>query len=238
MSELKADPNSPWYPFFKVYEGYYDLLKMIDVPRKVMDYVLDMPDGYYTPQNNNAHPRSLLWKYLYYDGAHPEEQPLPTPTQKMSVLFDPNNPTSPPSDKGYRLIPQVFIKPSQTDAQTRIYIYMGPTQATSDLEVQLSIVFDIWTHYTQQANTKSEAYSRVDAIEKCLIAAFHGIDITGVGSVYFNRAKHSACGSDIMDDGDSNVGRRLVLGIQVSSDTIKSNTPYNNVPSFGKVRLA
>ncbi len=238
MATLKANPNSAWYPYFKVYEGYYDLLNMINVPRKIMDYLLDMPDGYYTPQDNNSYPRTLLWKYLYYDGAHPEQQPLPTPAQKMSVLFSPDNPTSPSTDKGYRLIPQVFIKPAQTDAQTRIYVYMGPTQATSDFEVQLSVVFDIWTHYTQEANTKSEAYSRIDAIEKCLIAAFHGINMVGVGSFYFNRAKHSACGSDVLDDGDSNVGRRLVLGLQVSSETPNGNLPYNNPPSIGKVQLA
>lgn len=234
QNNARVSANSQWYPYIKVYEGFYDLSQTVDIPRKIMDYLLDMPDGYYTPQDDNAKARTRLWKYLYYDESHPENQPLPTPQQKMSVLFDPDEPTKPPTDKGYRLIPQLFIKPSQTDAQTRIYVYMGRTIATDDFEVQLSVVFDIWTHYTNESNTKTaEAYSRVFAIEQAIIEAFHGVHMAGVGSFYFNRAKHSDCGSTTMTDRDSNVGRRLVLGLSVKSETPSGNIADNADPVGG-----
>ena len=89
--------------------------------------------------------------------------------------------------------------------------------ATSDFEVQLSVVFDVWTKYKLQANTKSVAYSRVDAITYLLMQAFHGVNMAGVGTFYFNRSKHGDCGSSIFDDGKSNVGRRLVLGLSVQA---------------------
>lgn len=234
QDDARVSANSQWYPYIKVYEGFYDLSQTVDIPRKIMDYLLDMPDGYYTPQDDKAKARTRLWKYLYYDESHPENQPLPTPQQKMSVLFDPDEPTKPPTDKGYRLIPQLFIKPSQTDAQTRIYVYMGRTIATDDFEVQLSVVFDIWTHYTNESNTKAaEAYSRVFAIEQAIIEAFHGVHMAGVGSFYFNRAKHSDCGSTTMTDRDSNVGRRLVLGLSVKSETPNGNIADNADPIGG-----
>ena len=238
MNNIKVDPNSLWYPYQKVYPGYYDLTQAHLIPRKVIDYLLDMPDGYYTPPDNNKHPRSLLWKYLYYDGAHPEQQPLPTPQQKMSVLFNPDNPTQ-PTEKGYRLIPQKYIKPAQTEAQTRIYVYMGRTIATSDNEVQLSVVFDIYTHYTEQANSRvDDSYSRVDLISDLIIYALHGIAIIGVGGFYFNRARHPDCGSTPFDDGHDNVGRRLVLGVSVKSETSNSNNPANSYVNNNGISLA
>lgn len=223
-----VDIRSQWYPYPKVYEGYFDLSQTVDIPRKIMDYLLDMPNAEYTPQDNNAFSRCRLWKYLYYDGARPLDNALPTPVQKMSVLFNPDDPTNPPDPaKGYRLIPQEFIKPAQTDAQTRLYVYMGTTMPDNDFTVQLSVVFDVWTHYTEETNTKTDAYSRLFAITQALIEAFHGVNMKGVGSFYYNRTKHSACGERVFDDGDSNVGRRLVLGLEVKSETLNGNIPFN-----------
>ena len=228
MPQGKANPNSEFYPYIKVYGGYSDFVDELRIPRKVMDYLLDMPDGVYTPVDDNKRARTRLWKYLYYDGAHPEQQPLPTPSEKMDVLFDPEFPTRPPnSEKGYRLFPQVFIKPSQTDAQTRIYVYMGRPIPTDDFTTQLSVVFDIFVHYTEEANTHSEAYSRALAISQALLETFHGVNIDGVGSFYFNRTKHSSCGERVFDDGDSNVGRRLVMGLEIKSVTRNDGEPFN-----------
>lgn len=230
----EVNTQSPWYPYVKVYEGFSNMTAALDIPRKVMNYILDMPTGNYTPIDNNSYPRALLWKYLYYDEERPEDNPLPTPEQKMSVLFNPDDPTHPVDpQKGWRIIPQQYIKQAQEVGQTRIYIYMGRTVASNDMEEQLSIAFDIWSNYVQESNTKTnDAYSRVFAIEQALIHALHGIDIAGVGSVYFNRAMHSDCGSTPIVDNNSNVGRHLVLGVQLKSETPQSVTKYNS-KTFG-----
>ena len=231
QDNLRVSPNSPYYPYNKVYEGFFNLSSTLDIPRKVMDYILDMPDGYYTPKDDNNLPRCMLWKLLYYDEEHPENQALPTPQQKKSVLFDPDMPTKPPTDKGYRLFPQIYVKQAQTEAQTRIYCYMGRTIATDDFSVQLSVVFDIWTNYRQEANTKAaELYSRVYAIEQSILSALHGVHMDGVGSFYFNRAKHGDCGSTPMTDRDGNIGRSLVMGLEVKSETPNGNIEDNEVP--------
>ena len=233
-----ANPNSQWYPYNKVQEGFFDLSDADEIPRKIMDYLLDMPDGVYTPKDDNKYPRSRMWKYLYYDGARPTDNPLPTPAQKKSVLFNPEAAEKPPTEKGYRLIPQIYIKPAQENAQTRIYCYMGRMIAESDFKVQLSVVFDIWTHYIQESNTKlNEAYSRVGAISQAIMQAFHGVNMAGVGTFYYNRSKHPDCGEDLLSDKDSNVGRRLVLGLEIESITPNGNAENNEVAIGDKIYL-
>lgn len=225
-----ANPNSQWYPYTKVQEGFFDLSDTDEIPRKIMDYLLDMPDGVYTPKDDNKSPRSRMWKYLYYDGARPTDNPLPTPAQKKSVLFNPEAAEKPPTEKGYRLIPQTYIKPAQENAQTRIYCYLGRPIAENDFKVQVSVVFDIWTHYIQESNSKlNEAYSRSWAILQCLIEAFHGVNMSGVGTFYFNRSKHPDCGALPLKDKDSNVGWQLTLAFEVDSTTPNGNAENNEV---------
>ena len=214
------DVTSKFYPYEKIYKGYSDLSESLLIPKKIANYLLDLLDGHYTPIDDNTYPRTRLWKYLYYDGEQPLKNPLPTAKQKKSVLFDPDEPTK-PSDpaKGFRLIPEIFIKPAQTDAQTRIYFYMGSSVPDNDFRIQMSVVFRIWTHYTEENNTRmSTAYSRVSAIEQALFESLHGVNMAGVGAFYFNRAKHSSCRSTPIADGNTNVGRELVMGIEVASN--------------------
>lgn len=226
-----ADANSQWYPYPKVYKGFYNLSSTVEIPRKIMDYLLDMPDDKYTAPDDNTRSRVRLWKYLYYDGANPLDEKLPTPKQKRSVLFNPDEPTKAPTKKGYRLIPQIYIKPAQEMAQTRIYVYMGRTIPDSDFTLQLSIEFAIFTHYTQEANAKTmDAYSRCHAIEQCLIEALHGVNMAGVGAFYLDRTKNSACGSEVYTDKDSNVMRRLTFGLEIKSETKNAYPIYDNIP--------
>lgn len=230
-----ATTESQWYPYDKVYEGFYDLSDTDEIPRRVMDYLLDMPDGTYTPKDDNKRARVRLWKYLYYDGPLPLRNPLPTPKQKKQVLFNPDKYNDPEDkEKGYRLIPQPFTQGVEQVAQTRIYAYMGRTIASDDQHVQLSVVFDIWVHHTQEANTKQDdSYSRLFAMEQAIIEAFHGINMGGVGTFYFNRQKHPDCGTTLLGDGKSNFGRRVILGLEVESNT--QNGPIEgNGPNLGK----
>ena len=226
-----ANPNSKWYPYVKVQEGFYDASDSDELLRKIMDYLLDMPDGSgYTPKDDNAYPRCRLWKLLYYDGARPTENPLPTPAQKKSVLFDPELAEKPPTEKGYRLFPQIYSKPAQENAQTRIYCYLGRPVAEDDFTLQLSIIFDIWTNYTQESNTKlNEAYSRTWSMVQCLIQAFHGVNMAGVGTFYFNRSRHPDCGTVPLNDRQDNVGYSLTMGLELKSTTLNGPEENNEV---------
>ena len=242
-----AERFSQWYPYTKVQESYYDLADTVSLPRKICDYLIDAPiidrvNGSYFPPNDNKFARCRLWKYLYYDGATPLNEPLPTIEQKMSVLFNPSSPENPPTSKGYRLIPQIYVKPSQVEAQSRIHIYMGRTVPSQDeFKIAVSVVFYIWTHYTYELNTKSDEYSRAFAIEQALIEAFHGVNMEGIGTFFFSRIKHPDCGSRAIFDGETNVGRELTMALEIATTNDADLNSFENKPIIvpnGKIRLA
>lgn len=215
---FNVDVRSPYFPYVKVQESYYDLSDSVSLPRKIADYLIDAPQGDYIPPDDNAFPRCRLWKYLYHDGPRPLEQPLPTITEKMSVVFNPDDPQNPPTEKGYRLIPQIFTRQSQEKAQTRINVYMGRTvPMNEEMRIALAVTFRIWTHYTYELNTRSDEYSRAFAVEQCLIEALHGVNMDGIGTFFFSKMVHPDCGSGVMYDGETNVGRELTIALQVAT---------------------
>lgn len=227
----KADVNSPWFPYIKSQESFFDLSNTVTLPRRICDYLIDAPQGDYEPKDDNSYPRCRLWKYLFYDTPRPLEEQLPSIRKKMSVVFNPEKPETAPTEKGYRLIPQVFIKQSQLDAQTRIYVYMGRSVPIEDnMKMAISVVFRIWTHYTYEANTKTDEYSRVLAIEQALIEALHGVNMEGVGTFFFSKFKHPDCGSEVMYDGQENLGRQLTMALEVATTTNPGFGEFVNKP--------
>lgn len=215
---FNVDVRSPYWPYVKVQESYYDLSDSVSLPRKIADYLIDAPQGDYIPPDDNSFPRCRLWKYLYHDDPRPLEQPLPTINEKMSVVFNPDDPQNPPTEKGYRLIPQIFTRQSQEKAQTRINVYMGRTvPMNEEMRIALAVTFRIWTHYTYELNTRSDEYSRAFAIEQCLIEALHGVNMDGIGTFFFSKMVHPDCGSGVMYDGETNVGRELTIALQVAT---------------------
>ena len=229
-----SEAYTQWYPYLCVQDSYFKLEGAEKIPRKICDYLIDAPKGEYMPPDDNAYSRCRLWKYLYYDGAKPLGEPLPTIHQKMSVVFDADSPEKPPTDKGYRLIPQVYIKPAQTDAQTRIYVYMGRTVPSNDeFKICIGVNFFIWTHYTYESNTKSDEYSRCFAIEQAIIEALHGVSMDGIGTFFMAKSKHPDCGSKAIFDGDTNVGRQLTIALEIATTANKIHTEFENMPLFG-----
>lgn len=229
--------KSPYYPYFKVQDSYIDLSDTVDLPRKVCDYLLDAPQGDYTPIDDNKYPRCRLWKYLYYDTARPLNEPLPTISEKMSVVFNPSKPETAPTEKGYRIIPQYYIKQSQTDAQTRIYIYLGRTVPADEFKIAIAVKFLIFTHYTYEANTRADEYSRCLGIEQAIIEALHGVNMSGIGTFSLSKKVHPECGSVVMTDGKENVGRELTLGLEFATTALNDISDYDNMPDWDEGKI-
>ena len=215
-NEIKYTTDAKYYPYKKVNPSFYSTYADLDLIQKVIDYLLDMPSDDYTPPDDNSFPRVRLWKYLYYDNEYPLQQPLPNPTEKKSVLYNANE----PNNANFRIIPLSLNKEAEEKAKTCIYIFKGSIIASSDMRVDTAIYFNIWTHYSLERNIKTDGdwqrtKSRTEAIEQALIEALHGVNIGGVGSFYFDRSQHRECGSVLLDDGKSNVGRGLRIGVSL-----------------------
>lgn len=88
-----VDKNCPTYPYEKITTGANTLRGAETLPHKLLTYLMDLPDANgYEPVDDNSRPRVRLAKYLWYDGANPLANPLPSVEEKRSMLFDPYNP--------------------------------------------------------------------------------------------------------------------------------------------------
>ena len=101
-----------------------------------------------------------------------------------------------------------------------------------------AIHFYIWSHYTNEANSKEQEYSRTMGIEQAIIEALNGVNMTGIGTFMFDRRCHPDCGSRPIYDGDINVGRELIIGLELATTKTPSPGNTNNKPDMGGVKLA
>ena len=225
--------SSPYYPYKRIISSN-QLRGAQLIPYKILMYLMDLPDANnYTPPDNNDYPRCRLAKYLWYDQANPLSYPLPTPQEKLSMLFDPNNPAANTDEdkqnhpKGYRLFAQRNVSESLIEAKTLLKVYPGRILDNDDLRTILGFQAEIWTNTDLITNTKTTAYDRTFDIEQCLREAMAGVDIGGVGSIHFSRMDGSFNGSEILyTDGGTMSGRILYFSVAWSDSGDKKLTAF------------
>ena len=217
-----------WYEPYKRLVGYVTLPNADELLRKVLYYLIDMPTPTHQPFTDNRCPRTRISKYLYNDGQRPLDQPIPTVQQKLSLFFDPEKPADAPSDKGYRIFPQIAITEAQENAQTRLYAFMGFVDATNDFTSDISLCFRILCNTSYDSNTKDSALSRSWGIVQAIVEALSGVNIDGVGAFYFNRKKNAECAIRYITDDQHNVGYQLVMGLTIMGDK-RDNTPDTDI---------
>ena len=195
-----VDFNSPYYPYEKVYSAN-TLYGAQDIPNQLIMYLLDLPDkNGYEPIDDNNRPRVRLIKYIYYDDANPLANPLPTPEQKLSLLYDGMNPDiNTEEDKKihpdrYRVYGQQYELQSPTEAKTMLRCFMAREIPRSGIKTVLGINFETIVHYSLEGNMSAGIYSRLYAIHQCLVEAFNGINMTGIGTIAYDKRIHGDCG--------------------------------------------
>lgn len=217
---MPVNMNSDTYPYERVQPGYLRFQGADEVPLKIIRYLLDLPDrNGYLPTNDNSRPRVRIAKYLWYEGENPLNNPLPTPAQKLSLVFDGEHPDINTDEektkhpKGYRLFPQVYWGPAELEAKVVLKCYMGRMYAQSELRATVGLTFEILVNSNMEATTRTDAYARAYSIECALIDALHGVNIAGVGVVSLGRPAHIDNGSSVLHDNGTHVGRMLHMSI-------------------------
>lgn len=220
MAIERVSFDSPYYPYKKVISGANTLRGAEIVPYKMFHYLLDLPDSEgYVPVDDNDRPRVRLAKYLWYDTANPLSMPLPTPDQKLSMLYDPRNPAVNTDEekakhpKGYRLYVQRNVNQSVIEAKTIVKIYPGRIIDETDFRTILTFNIEIWANYALITNTKTTAYDRTFDIEQCIREALVGVDIDGVGVVHATRVGGSYNGSEFLYTDSLECGRLLYVSV-------------------------
>lgn len=212
--------DSPYYPYEKVATGVLTFNKADEIPYKIVNYLLDLPDAHgYQPVDDNERPRVRLMKYLWYDEAKPLEKPLPTVQQKLSMLWNGESPAVNTDDekakhpRGYRIFPQAFWLPAEFDARTQLKVYVGQVLPYDDYSTEIGLTFELIVNYMNDTNMRTNALSRLYAMETALLGALHGVNIAGIGMISFNRRTHMANGSHAGHDDGTNVFRQVCMSL-------------------------
>ena len=193
--------ESPYYPYEKIQTWTNTLVGAEDIPHQLIMYLLDLPDSSgYVPIDDNSRPRVRLAKYLWYDESDPLAQPLPTQEQKLSMLYNGKNATLSTQEdrikhpKGYRIMAQNYTRPSELEARVMLKCYMARVIPKEGNRTMLGIDFETSVNYALDNIMKGYTYSRMYAIFQCLVEALHGVNISGIGTVYFDKRMHGDCG--------------------------------------------
>lgn len=218
---MSASFDSPYYPYSKVPGGSNALTGAEKIPYQLLKYLLDMPDANgYTPTDDNARPRVRFAKYLYYDTANPLSETLPTPQQKLSMLYNPTQPSINTDEQkakhpvGYRMFWQHTIKQSLLDEKAFVKCYVGQIFSPRPYFSTLGIQFEIWVGAGMETAMETDVESRSFAIEQSITEALANVNITGIGAVSFLRSDHSSNGSRPIYASDGTIlGRSLHCSI-------------------------
>jgi hypothetical protein len=220
---MALDFSNPYYPYAPPNPGWLRYRGISQIPKKIIDYLLDLPDSKgYQPTDDNSRPRVRLMKLLWYDGEKPLEQPLPTPEEKLSLVWrgeesvlneDAQKAAHP---KGYRIYGQSFWLPADFKAGSFLKVYMGRILPYSEFDAQIGLTLEFGVNYQQDNNMKTNSYSRIVDMEEALLDALHGVNIEGVGGIRFNRRDHMDNGSHPWHDDGTNIGRTIGVSIDWS----------------------
>lgn len=209
-------PFDQYYPYKRV-QGYGTMPNLELIPRMVRDYLMDMPSKGYNPPDDNRSFRCQLMKYLYYDDADPLSHPLPTPAQKLSIVYDTSRPDNPPDKtKGYRIFSQEVVTQAQTLGQTIMRIYMGRAVPVDTYTVQASIILQFFCNGAYETHGSGIALQRSFAMTCLAERALSGVNFgAGVGTIFFDRRQMGDNNIYLLDDESTNVGYRLTMGLTV-----------------------
>lgn len=221
MSGINVSVDSPYYPYAKVQTGFSPQDGASEIPTLICRYLMDLPLSGYTPPDNNAFPRVRLMKRLWYDGDNPLNNPVPTPQQKLSLLYDGDNPAVNTDEQkakhpqGYRIFPIEYWLPVQTEAKVSLKCYVGREIPINEYTQEIGLIFDVFINSNLDGGLGTGRISKAYAIEKDIVAALHGVNITGIGTISYNRLAHGDAGSRPMyDESGINVGRRLTMSVR------------------------
>lgn len=194
-------------------------LTSVDLCYKIVQFLLDLP--YLKSNGELSQPyetgcRADLIKYIYYDDGNPLVHPLPSVEQKQKLIFNPSAPQSPPlKSKGYRIFAQSKIVDIQNDSKTELRVYPLMVTPTNPHIGDLLIAFECWSNmdYKQICGFQDRTYN----MAVCILSALNGRNITGVGSMFFDRQNNSNCVlSSVLSDNRYNLGHRLIMGVNIA----------------------
>lgn len=210
----KPGTESPYYPYRKVISGN-TMAGAEDLPYILTKYLMDLPLPGYMPPSDNKYPRARLKKMLFWDGALPLEQPLPTVQQMKSIQFDPTHPANEPDqERGYRIFSQELVRQAQEAPQSIIRVYLGNMSRVMEKNVfvfRQQIITTVMVNYALEGNMGTTAASRSYAMMQAILEATEGVNFGGIGGLVTQQVTK-------FDDERTNTGYKIYQTIDWNGD--------------------
>lgn len=213
MTYKNNNIKSKTFPYIKVYPQNNDFANITPLTYNILTYLMDMPMPHigYEPIDDNEYPRTRLIKYIYYDDNKPLSHSLPTPTEKISIKYNPEKTSSVEvPEKGYRLFLQSQWRELQTKGQTTLSITLGQgSRSNSNDKTIRQIIFTVLTNMQYENNIGST--TRSWQIVQAIVESLNGVNMPGlIGGFEFVRDYE-------ITDNNSNVGRVLIMQAEIGN---------------------
>lgn len=215
-----ADKKLTIYSPYEKIQNFWGEEYVVDIPNKVRDYLLLLPTkDCPNPIITNDNPRARLCKYIWYDDPNPLTKEMPSVSDRLNLIFNPNAPDKPPiPEKGFRVFTLSNIAQANIIGQTFIRIFMGAGTAVDPYTIRYQVTFHLLSNYSLEANTRTTVLSRTFAMEQAVIQALNGVNMMGVGTFMYS-------GSKPISDDQELIGRMLTMSVETKvlsngSDTL------------------
>lgn len=122
----------------------------------------------------------MIWKLLYYDTPDAWNKPDLTKEQKGQLIYNGQDDLT---------LARAFLDIGQPDVWTKeiCIIRISPHSVFPDNRVigNVSVIFEVFCHY--KMNHLSNYKTRIDIVAQNFLETFNGINIGGVGKLFFDR---------------------------------------------------
>ena len=155
-----------------------------------------------------------IWKLLKYSSPDALSKPNLTLAEKRALIYDGLG-----EQDDFRIFRQPFLEDSFQDAVAQLRIYSTQIVPSDNITGVVDICFEILSH-NKIITLDGGQYSRLELIAQRIIQSLNGVEIGGVGLMFFNQRGHySDRVSMNLYNNRNYVGYKLIMSVHVGADS-------------------
>lgn len=148
--------------------AYATYEKMTTLSYRIMEYLMTCEKA------------EIIWKLLKYNDADAYNYPNLTKDEKIALIYQGQE----HQDK-YAVFFDYMMDDAIDEMKTFLRIYPSEVYPTNRTTGLCNVTFEVYTH--SQINHLSNYTTRVDIIIQTLLEVLNGVDVGGVGVLFFDR---------------------------------------------------
>ena len=185
MIDMKAVKNA--------YAGYIEMEKL---SYRIIEYLITCPEA------------EIIWKLLKYNDADAWKKPNLTKKEKAALIYNGIN-----HQEDYNVFLDYFMDEATNKEKSFLRIYPSNVFPTTRTYGVCCVNLEVFIH--SQINHLSNYTTRLDTIIQKLIEVLNGVDVKGVGVLYFDANITTYC--RVLTTGEKTYkGKILTMGVNLA----------------------